>query len=280
MIHLGQHTDNLRVLSGSFEAGVEQAVKFGMEHVECGVVYGIYYVGYMGYEPSLHMWGNPLEIRNYVESRGLRMSQIDAAFPMMDFEGSKHGVFYVQQAIRFASHLGCPKVDTTDSGKMDLTVPRDEIFATTVRNYREVLKWAESFKVIVNVEPHGPLTNDVDFMYKLMTYFESEYLRVNMDTGNTFIAGNDPFEYLKALRKYVTHCHIKDVSASLAAALRGEETGIACSEEAIGKGVNASNIEKCLKFLNDTNWDGDASVECAGTDANIKSSMEWLKTII
>ena len=56
--------------------------------------------------------------------------------------------------------------------------------------------------------------------------YEVITLRCNFDTGNTFIAGHDPLDYLKTLRKYVVHCHIKDVSPALAAAVRGEETGI------------------------------------------------------
>jgi inosose dehydratase len=92
------------------------------------------------------------------------------------------------------------------------------------------LSWAEDYEVIVNVEPHGPYTNDIEFMQNLFKHFESEYLRCNFDTGNTLIAGHDPLDYLKALRKYIVHCHIKDVSPALAAAVRGEETGIGSSE--------------------------------------------------
>jgi Sugar phosphate isomerases/epimerases len=117
-------------------------------------------------------------------------------------------------------------------------------------------------------------------MQKLFSHFESEYLRFNMDTGNTFIQGNDPLEFLKTLRKYVTHVHIKDVSAGLAAALRGEATGIGVSEVAIGEGVNADNIKKCIQFLKETKWDGDISIECSGTDDKIASSVKFLRGII
>ena len=71
-------------------------------------------------------------------------------------------------------------------------------------------------------------------MLKLLSYFESEYLGLNLDTGNTFISGQIPLDVLKPLRKYLTHCHIKDVGADLAAAIRGEETGIACSDQSVG----------------------------------------------
>ena len=66
----------------------------------------------------------------------------------------------------------------------------------------------------------------------------------------------------------------------LAAALRGEETGIAASEVAVGEGVNAENIKKCLEFLKETNWDGDISIECSGTDDKIASSVKFLRAIV
>ncbi|HOH29684.1 MAG TPA: hypothetical protein PLC40_08415, partial [Candidatus Hydrogenedentes bacterium] len=70
------------------------------------------------------------------------------------------------------------------------------------------------------------------------------------------------------------------VSAGLAAAVRGEETGIACSEVPIGGGVNADNIKKCLAYLKETNWDGVVSLECYGADDNIRQSVEFLRPLV
>ena len=134
--------------------------------------------------------------------------------------------------------------------------------------------------MIINVEPHGPYTTDGDFMQRLFAHFESEYLRFNMDTGNSFIAGLDPLEYMKRFRKYLSHAHIKDVSAGLAAAARGEETGIACSEVPIGGGVNAQNIKKCIEYLRQTDWSGAVSIECYGSDENIGKSVEFLRGLL
>ena len=280
MIRLGMHTDNLRVLSGSFEAAVELGEKNKLEHIEFGVLYGIYFVQALGYEPSVSIWENPMRVRKFCESKGMPVSQIDAASPMMGNMGTMHGVFYTEQAIRFASDLGAKKVVTTDSAIVEDGMTKDEAFKIAVKNYTELLKWAEDFKVIVNIETHGALTNDLEFMLKLFSYFESEYLGLNFDTGNSFISGQVPVEFLKPLRKYVTHCHIKDVTAELAAAVRGEETGIASSESFVGGGVNADNIRNVVDFLNETGWDGEVSVECLGTDDNMKKSVEWLRSII
>jgi len=278
-IKIGMHTDNLRSLSGSFEAGVDLGAKFKMPHVEFGVIHGHYFINSMGYDPSVSLWDNPLQVRRYVESKGMYISQIDGAYPMMGPEGAAYGIHYGRQAIRFARELGCRKLDTTDSAALPRGISKDEAFKQAVFNYGELLKWAEDYKVIVNVEPHGACTTDVQFMLKLMKHFESEYLGVNMDTGNVFISGSDPLEFVKTLQKYINHSHIKDVSAALAAASRGEETGIAVSEVYVGQGVNAPNIKKILEYWKSLNWDGEVSLECSGTEENTRKSYEWLKAI-
>jgi len=99
-----------------------------------------------------------------------------------------------------------------------------------------------------------------------------------MDTGNTFIAGQDPVAYLEKFIDRVTHVHIKDVSESLAAAARGEQTGIPVSHCALGEGVNADNIRKCLEVLRDHGYEGVLSMECEGQGGPmIEKSLGWLR---
>jgi sugar phosphate isomerase/epimerase len=187
---------------------------------------------------------------------------------------------YVQQAIRFASELGCPCVDTTDGAKKTQGYTDDEVFRITVENYRQCLSWAEDYGVTINVETHGPYTTDADFLRRLFRAFDSEHLRFNFDTGNTFIAGLDPLAYLKEFRPYLKHCHVKDVSAELAAALRGDDTGIATSNVPVGGGVNAENITKCVGYLRATEWSGVLSIECFGSDENIARSVKFLRDLV
>ena len=85
-----------------------------------------------------------------------------------------------------------------------------------------------------------------------------------MDTGNTFIAGQDPVAFLGQFIDRLNHVHVKDVSPSLAAATRGKQAGIAISHCALGDGVNAENIKKCLALLRDHGYDGVLSMECEG----------------
>jgi sugar phosphate isomerase/epimerase len=280
MIELGMHTDNWRTLSGNFQKATETAVKYKLPYIEFGVIHGQYFVHGLGYDPAVSLQSNPRALRRYLDKMGLRVSQIDAAFPMMGPDGSTFGVQYVQQAIRFAAEVGCPIVDTTDGAFKTEGYSDEEVFRITCENYKQCLSWAEDYDVIINVETHGPYTTNGDFLERLFRHFDSPYLRFNFDTGNTFISGNDPLEYLKRFRPYLSHCHIKDVSASLAAAARGEETGIATSEVPIGRGVNAAHIRACIDYLKQTQWSGVLSTECYGSDENIRASIEFLRALV
>jgi sugar phosphate isomerase/epimerase len=280
MIELGMHTDNWRTLSGNFRAAIDSAVKYGLSHIEFGVIDGQYFVNGLGYDPAVSLESNPRALRRYLDEKGLKVSQIDGAFPMMGPDGAIYGVRYVRQAIRFAAEIGCPCVDTTDGAFKTAGYTDEEVFRITCENYRQCLSWAEDYGVILNIETHGPYTTDGDFLERLFRHFDSPLLRLNFDTGNTFISGRDPLEYLKRFRPYLSHCHAKDVSPGLAAALRGEETGIACSEVPLGGGVNAENIKQCVQYLKETAWSGVLSIECFGADDNIRASVEFLRGIL
>lgn len=47
---------------------------------------------------------------------------------------------------------------------------------------------------------------------------------------------------------------------------------------ALGGGVNASNIRKCLTILRDSGYDGVLSIECEGAGGPmIEKSLAWLR---
>ena len=83
--------------------------------------------------------------------------------------------------------------------------------------------------------------------------------------------------FLRRFRHKVAHLHIKDVSQELADAVRGGQTGIACSVVAIGEGVNADNIAGCIEILKEINWDGVMSVECEAAPGKVEQSLAWLR---
>ena len=277
MIELSMHTDNWRTLSGSLQQAVEAAKKFGLEYIEFGVVDGQDFIEGLGYSPAVSLDANPIRLKRYLDDHGLKVSQIDAGYPITGPMGATFGVRYMQRAIQFAAAVGCPFVDTTDGASKPEGYSDQQVLAITKESMRQILEWAEDYEVTVNIETHGPYTNDPEILDRMLNFFDTPRLGLNLDTGNTFIAGGNPAEFVQRFLGKLRYMHIKDVSESLAAALRGEETGIAMSESPIGQGVNAENISACIRLLKEANWDGVISVECLGTDENLTASIDWLR---
>ena len=101
---------------------------------------------------------------------------------------------------------------------------------------------------------------------------------MNMDTGNTFIAGPGPGGVSGAVHGPGEPRPRQRRLRSLAAATRGKQTGIAVSHCALGDGVNAENIKKCLALLRDRGYDGVLSIECEGQGGPmIERSLKWLR---
>ena len=274
---LGMHTDNWRHFDVSYEVPCEFARNHKMEYVEFGTIDGDYFVQALGYNPHIPLHSDPLKLKGYLDSMGLKVSQLDAAYPMSCPEGQHRGIGYTIRTIQFAKALGCPCVDTTDGGRKPEGYTDDEVMALMKQYYRVVLEWAQRYDIIINVEPHGPYTTNPDTMEQILNFYDSPLLRMNLDTGNVFIAGQDPVAFLRRFKDKVSHCHIKDVSEELARAVRGGQTGIASSVVGIGEGVNADNIAGCIELLKEINWDGVLSIECEAAPGKVEQSLKWLR---
>jgi sugar phosphate isomerase/epimerase len=280
MLHLGRHTDNWRTLSGGMATAVESAKLHKLEYIEFGVIDGQEFIQGLGFAPTVSLDSNPIRLKRWLDESGLKVSQIDAGYPITGPLGATFGVRYVQKAIQFAAAIGCPCVDTTDGATKPPGYSDAEVLAITRQNYRQILEWADDYNITVNIEPHGPYTTDPDIMERILNFFDTPRLMMNFDTGNSFIAGRDPVAFAKRFLDRIRHLHIKDVSQSLADAVRGADTGIPTSEVAIGDGVNAPNIAGVIDLLKQDNWEGVLSIECQGTPACIKRSVEWLRARI
>jgi sugar phosphate isomerase/epimerase len=272
MIKLGINTDNWRHADKPVEYCLEFIAGQGVKYCELEAVGGTEFFTGLGFAPFIQLNTDPLELRKKLDKHGLLASQMDVSFPINRWEC----IDFIQRGILYSSMLGVPYVDTTD-GKFKLEGMSDKEQMHLIKYHiRQCLPYAENHKVVINVEPHGPFTTKPELLLEIVEHFESEWVQINFDTGNTFISGQDPLEFLKAVRKYVTHVHVKDVSKELADAARGKSTGISASVVYIGEGVNAPNIARCIQHLAETGWDGVFSIESDGEE-NVVKSVGWLR---
>jgi inosose dehydratase len=280
-MQIGFHTDAFNSAYWNFDQCLNWAHEHGIGYIECGSIDGVSWIHGLGYQPHIALWEDPLAVRLKMERLGVRFSQLDAAFPLSRREGATLGVEYVLRTIRWAHIAGCPRVDTTDDRFRPEGLTDRETLDQMRRIYADIVPVAERYGITVNIEPHGYFTTKPEFMAEMLAFVDSPFLRMNMDTGNTFIAGQDPVAFAERFKGSVNHVHLKDVSASMAAAAGGDLTGIALSHCAIGEGVNAVNIRRTVEILAAAGYDGVLSLECEGQGGPmIERSLAWVRQML
>ncbi|MFF3063977.1 sugar phosphate isomerase/epimerase family protein [Oerskovia sp. NPDC057915] len=278
-IGIGFHTDAFNSSHKSFEQALAWAQENDVHYIEPGVIEGACWIHGLGYFPHVSLLEDPALLRKKMATYGVEFSQIDAAYPLSGRDGLTVGVPYVQKAIAWAALAGSPRVATTDGLHKPEGLEDREALDLMKRSYGEIIRVAEAHEVVVTIEVHGYFTTRPDWLAEMLAFCgDSPWLRLNLDTGNTFIAGNDPVEFADRFLDKIDHVHIKDVSQSLADSVRGGATGIAISHVAAGDGVNAENIRQILARLNARGFDGVLSIECEGQGGPmLADSLSWLR---
>lgn len=189
-IAVGVNMEFIRHEDKSFAAGLERAAELGFRYVEPMLHNGRELLSEAGYFHSVSMDDEPLEIKDLLDRNGLRASGVSAHCPLMRPEIS---VPYLEKAIRFASAIGAPVVNT-DEGIRPSWVILDEAWPVMKYTLTTVLRTAARYGVYIGIEPHQSISKTTAGLLRIATLVESPYLKVNYDTGNAFLGGEDPYE--------------------------------------------------------------------------------------
>ncbi len=211
-------------------------------------------------------------ISTLCEDLGLTFSAVDAHCTLLL---PQVGVPYLKAAIDFAARVACPVVVSDEgplpTGWMDL----DRAFDIMCLSLTEVTGHARACGVGYAVELHNALTARPDYLVKLLDRFGPDELGVNFDTGNAFLAGNDPVEYLKQIAERVIHVHVKDIPESQRHE-RGKVTG---TRVGVAAGEGLIDLPGIVKVLRNAGYDGVLSVECDTLDQATRS-RRYLQDLI
>ena len=215
-MRIGFHTDAFNSAYWNFEQCLEWAQANGVHAIECGVIDGVSWIHGLGYQPHVALYEDPLLLRRRMSGYGVEFSQIDAAYPLSGETGPLYGVPYVLKSIPWAKHAGCSRIATTDGLHKPEGLSDDDAMALMQRSYRQILDVAEAYEMTITIEVHGYFTTDPERMSQMLDFVDSPLLRLNLDTGNSFIAGRDPVAFCSRFIDKIAHVHVKDVSESLA----------------------------------------------------------------
>ncbi len=207
------------------------------------------------------------------------MSNLDLQFSAMNVHTSlimpQLGVPYMIKAIDLASEVACPIVMSDEGPLPDDWMPVESAFEIFCISLEAVIKHAQKNNILMAVELHNRLTTSPDMLIKLMERFSSQELGINFDTGNSFLAGNDPVEMLRSVADRVVHVHAKDIPSSQLHE-RGKVTGTRVGV-AIGDGV--IDFSGIISVLKSAGFDDVISVEC-DTLEQAKKSLPYLQSLL
>jgi len=255
----------------SFEWGIAKAAELGYTHVEPMVHWGRELLSEAGYFHSVSMLDDPMRIKNACKQHRIKLSGLSAHTPTTKPE---IGVEYLKQAIRFAAECGAPVVNTDEGPKQPWTTEAED---WTLMRYTlmEASKVAEARGILIGVEPHQQYSKTPAGLDRIYNLVKSPVIGINFDTGNSYLAGEDPYPWLQRVVSRLVHLHAKDISIEHSKAERGKVTGtpVGC---ACGDGVIdwARTLKICRKAKRDIVF----SVEC-GTIEQAERSIKHLKKV-
>lgn len=271
-VKIGMNLEATRHHDKPFEWGLDQAAEMGYEYVEPMVHLGRELMSEAGYYHTWSMANDPMQMRKMCEARGLKISGLQAHGPLG--RPDRHGD-YLKSAIRFAAECGAPVVNTDEGIKAPWTTEAED-FVLIRYTLQEAAFFAEERGIKIGLECHAQYSKTPEGLEKLYNLVKSPCIGFNLDTGNAYLAGQDPYAWLEQVIGRSVHLHAKDISIQHSDEERGKVTGtpVGC---ACGDGV--IDWKRMVEIAKACPNDIVFSVEC-GTIEQAKRSLAHLKAVI
>ncbi|MBM4017609.1 MAG: sugar phosphate isomerase/epimerase [Planctomycetes bacterium] len=270
-VAVGVNLEFVRHADKPFEWGVRKAAELGYQYVEPMVHWGRELLSEAGYFHSVSMLDDPLRVRRAAEKAGVKLSGLSAHTPLTKPE---IGTEYLKQAVRFAAECGAPVVNTDEGPKQPWTT-EEEDWLLMRYVLHEAAAVAEPRGILIGLEPHQQYSRRPAGLDRMCRLVRSPAIGVNFDTGNSYLAGEDPYRWLARVLPRLVHLHAKDISIQQSKSERGKVTGtpVGC---ACGDGV--IDWQRVVALCRRARRDIVLSVEC-GTIEQAARSIDHLRPL-
>lgn len=231
-----------------------------------------------GFTASVSLDSHPSKIREMAETTGIKFSSFCAHANLLDPSSpDTYGTVEIIKAVRLAHHLGIKHVITTEGDPKtefghNLT-HKERLFSIREKLYSPI-EWAKELGVELLIETHGVVTDSVDGMGEILDLLGHENnVGICLDTGNSWLGGSQPLDFIKKFGNRIKHVHWKDMPADWEEK-RGTVFGCGMGSIALGDGV--VGIQEIMSELKKIGFDEYTTLEVAGAD-NVKLSVGRLK---
>jgi len=231
-----------------------------------------------GFTASVSLDSHPAKIRELANDTGITLTSVCAHANLLDpTSPDRYGTREIIKAVRLANLLGIKQVITTEGDPKTQfgqnLKPNERIF-TIKEKLQAPVEWAVELGIELLLEPHGIVTDSIDDLKILLEELGNETtVGINLDTGNSWLGGSEPLDFIRTFGNRIKHVHWKDMPAEWESK-RGTMYGCGMSVIPLGDGV--VGIRKIVDALLDAGFDGPTTLEVAGTDA-VKLSYERLQ---
>jgi len=262
-------------MARQFQAIAEMGIEYAdLTDNHNGGMLGVEY----GFAASVSLDSHPAGIREMADAAGVTLTSFCAHANLLDPPAPEvYGTTEIIKAIRLAKLLGVDQVITTEGDPKTAfghgLSDDEQIFAIREKLHAPIL-WAEQLGVELLLETHGVVTDSVERMGQLLGALGHEQtVGLCLDTGNSWLGGAEPLDYVKAFGRRIKHVHWKDMGSEWQ---QKRSTMYGCGMATIALGDGVIDLPPIVEALLDAGFDGPTTLEIVGGD-NVKASVERLK---
>jgi sugar phosphate isomerase/epimerase len=247
--------DMIATRTMSVEDWIRMASRLGLDGIEV-------------FDLFLTSWeaGYLSKLSDTIHKAGLAVSQFTTS--NLDFSNSAPAIrtstfSNVKRAVNAAVVFKTNTVRIT-AGKWIDGISRDNILNNIAQGIKECLDYAESRAVMLALEDHPEIgTKITDFM-RILELVGDNRLKVNLDTSNPMVSGDNAVELVKLVKDRVVHVHASDRNKELV------HTEV---------GAGAVDFPGIFRILKEAKFGGWISLEAGGTKGggSIQRGMQYVK---
>lgn len=236
-------------------------------------------LGTAGFSPTVSLDDNPFDVKRLFDKYGMKISTVCAHANLLDpSKPSRYGTAEIMKAIRLAAAIGVKDVITTENEPHTEWAEKltfDQRTFIIAEKLFEPVKMAGDYGVRILLENHGPVTDTEKGLKQIFELLDNHpALGLNLDTGNSWLGGSDPFELAKIFKDKIHHIHWKDLGEEWLPK-RGKQYGAGFSTIAMGDGI--INIRGVCEVLKDTDIEN-STLEIVGPPELFEKSVKFLKS--
>lgn len=224
-----------------------------------------------------------IDTGNYLKEKGMKISSysISNDFVQQEEENRRIQIENIKSGIDTAKLMGADIVRIF-SGNAKKGIPYEKGKEWIIEGLRHCTKYAEERNIVLVMQNHGIFSGKSRQAIEIIEEVNSPVLKINANTGNFILAGEDTVEAVRNVLKYIGFVHLRDLCKvhSFKSGFQSVN-GFKYQSTAIGDGEIPNR--KIIELLKQHGYDGYVSIEYEGVDNEIMStinSINYLRPLI